>query len=86
MADALFEERRLARIYDDLDPDRTDLDAYVQLVDELAARSVLDIGCGTGTFCRLLAQRGVEVIGVDPAASSLEVARSKTGAGIRRTT
>jgi SAM-dependent methyltransferase len=80
MADALFEERRLARIYDDLDPDRTDLEAYVQLVDELAARSVLDIGCGTGTFCRLLAQRGVEVIGVDPAASSLEVARSKTGA------
>ena len=80
MADALFEERRLARIYDDLDPDRTDLEAYVQLVDELAARSVLDIGCGTGTFCCLLAQRGVEVIGVDPAAASLEVARSKPGA------
>src|SRR6478736_338124 len=43
MADALFEERRLARIYDDLDPDRTDLGAYVQLVDELAARSVLEV-------------------------------------------
>ena len=50
MADALFEERRLARIYDDLDPDRADLEAYVQIVDELDARRVLDIGCGTGTF------------------------------------
>jgi SAM-dependent methyltransferase len=80
MADALFEERRLARIYDDLDPDRADLEAYVQIVDELDARRVLDIGCGTGTFCCLLAQRGVEVIGVDPAAASLEVARTKPGA------
>ena len=84
MADALFEERRLARIYDDLDPDRADLEPYVQIVDELGARRVLDIGCGTGTFCCLLAQRGVEVIGVDPAAASLEVARSKPGAdGVR---
>ena len=66
-------------------PIAPDLEPYVQLVDEsLAARRVLDIGCGTGTFCCLLAQRGVEVIGVDPAAASLEVARSKPGAdGVR---
>ena len=29
MADAIFEEPRLAEIYDPLDPDRSDLDAYV---------------------------------------------------------
>jgi SAM-dependent methyltransferase len=41
---------------------------------------VLDIGCGTGTFALLLASRGLEVIGVDPAKASLEVARGKRGA------
>lgn len=80
MADAIFEEPRLAAIYDAFDPDRYDLDAYEALVDEFGVRSVLDIGCGTGTFACLLATRGIEVIAVDPAAASLEVARGKTGA------
>jgi SAM-dependent methyltransferase len=78
--DAIFDDPRLARVYDPLDPDRSDLDAYVALVDHLAARSVLDIGCGTGTFACMLARRGIEVTGVDPAAAMLEVARSKPGA------
>lgn len=56
------------------------MDAYVALVDELGARSVLDIGCGTGTFACLLARRGLEVTAADPAAASLEVARAKPGA------
>lgn len=49
-------------------------------MDELGARSVLDIGCGTGSFACLLAQRGLHVVGLDPAAASLEVARTKPGA------
>ncbi len=77
MADLVFEHPRLAEIYDALEPDRPDLEAYVRLVAEFAANSVLDIGCGTGTFACSLAGRGVEVIAVDPAAASLDVARSK---------
>lgn len=77
MADRQFEDPRLAEIYDRLDPDRSDLDAYAALVDELGVQSVLDLGCGTGTFACLLARRGKEVIGVDPAAASLDVARHK---------
>lgn len=80
VADAIFEERRLTEIYDPLDPDRSDLDAYLKLIDRFAAHSVLDIGCGTGTFACLLAQRGIEVTGVDPAAASLDVARGKPAA------
>lgn len=80
MADAIFFEPRLAEIYDPLDPDRSDLDAYLELAAELGARSVLDIGCGTGTFACLLAARGVDVTGLDPAGASLDVARAKPGA------
>jgi SAM-dependent methyltransferase len=78
--DAIFEDPRLARVYDPLDPDRSDLDVYAEIVDELGARAVLDVGCGTGTFACLLAQRGVDVTALDPADASLDVARSKPGA------
>lgn len=50
------------------------------VVEEFGARTVLDIGCGTGTFALMLAERGIEVTGVDPAASSLDIARAKPGA------
>jgi SAM-dependent methyltransferase len=80
VSDAIFEERRLAEVYDPLEPDRPDLDPYIALVHALGARSVLDIGCGTGTFACLLAERGITVFGLDPAAASLEVARRKPSA------
>ena len=78
--DAVFEHPRLVGIYDALDPDRSDLVLHDQLLASLGARSVLDVGCGTGTFALMLAARGIEVTGVDPAAGSLAVARAKPGA------
>lgn len=80
MPDAAFEDPRLAEIYDALDTDRSDLDAYLDMVEEFGAGSVLDLGCGTGVFALALAGRGLHVIGVDPAGASLEVARAKEGA------
>src|SRR5699024_7650293 len=56
---------------------RSDLDAYVALVDELGVRRVVDVGCGTGSLAVLLAVRGCDVVGVDPAGASLDVARTK---------
>ncbi|WP_109474496.1 class I SAM-dependent methyltransferase [Ornithinimicrobium cavernae] len=77
MPDSVFDDPRLAPLYDILDPDRSDLDTYLAIADEIGARSVLDVGCGTGTLGILLAERGIEVTGVDPAGASLDVARSK---------
>jgi SAM-dependent methyltransferase len=77
--DAIFAEPRLAEIYDAVDADRSDLDAYLAMAEEFGARRVLDIGCGTGTLACLLAARGSEVIGADPARASLDVARRKPG-------
>jgi len=78
--DLIFADPCLAEIYDDLDGDRDDLDFYETIIAELGASSLLDIGCGTGALACRLAQRGFHVTGLDPAAASLDVARSKPGA------
>lgn len=79
MPDPHFANPRLARLYDAFDAERSDLDHYVALVEQLGGRRVLDIGCGTGVLALMLADRGMEVIGVDPAVASLDVARAKPG-------
>ena len=80
VADPCFETPRLAALYDPLDPERADLLAYLGMAGEFGARSVLDIGCGTGTLACVLATLGLEVTGLDPAAASLDIARAKPGA------
>ena len=80
MPDPIFADERLAALYDVVDDDRSDLEVYAAIVDELEASTVLDVGCGTGTLACMLARRGIEVTGIDPAAASLDVARAKPGA------
>jgi SAM-dependent methyltransferase len=75
--DAIFAHPRLAPVYDAFDGPRDDLPAYVGIADELGAHRVLDVGCGTGSLAILLARTGRDVIGADPAAASLEVAKSR---------
>lgn len=82
--DPIFADPRLAAIYDALDADRSDLDVYADLVDELGATEVLDIGCGTGTFACLLAEQGCDAVGVDPARAMLAVAQRKTQSDLIR--
>lgn len=72
-----FDDPRVAALYDVAEGARPDLDAYVEIVDELGATSVVDIGCGTGELACRLATLGLNVQGVDPAAEMLAVARMK---------
>ena len=81
MPDAIFSHPRLAAVYDAFDGPRDDLAAYVSIAGELGADRVLDVGCGTGCLAILLAGTGRTVVGVDPAAASIEVAKSKDGSG-----
>jgi SAM-dependent methyltransferase len=80
VVDEEFRHPLLAALYDALDPVRGDLQPYVDLVAELGAHRVLDVGCGTGELALMLAAAGCDVVAADPAAASLAVARAKPDA------
>jgi SAM-dependent methyltransferase len=71
---------RLVDLYDIENPRGADTDFYLQLAHELAARTILDLGCGTGLLTRELATADRRVIGVDPAPAMLDYARRQPGA------
>lgn len=79
MVDKAFGEARLAAVYDRFNPweARGDFTFYFPLV--MGARSVLDIGCGTGELLRRARRDGHSgrLCGVDPAVGMLEVARGQ---------
>ena len=74
--DVNYQDARLAEIYDLDNPWAEDTDFYLALA-EPGPCHVLDLGCGTGTLCCALAQRGHQVTGVDPASPMLAIAASK---------
>src|SRR5690606_8273194 len=45
---------------------------------------VLDLGCGTGDLAIHIARQGLEVLGVDTAATAIAEARGRAGAGRSR--
>lgn len=49
----------------------------LDMIGDVRGQRVLDLGCGTGRYCVLLAQRGANVIGIDPSERMLERARLK---------
>src|SRR2546423_13821967 len=59
-------------------PSRTGLldDWMLDAVGDVAGRDVIDLGCGEGRFCRMLAQRGARVTGVDLCAPMIAAAKA----------
>lgn len=73
-----YADLALARLYDAECPWHPQDDFYLAL--DLAADSVLDVGCGTGTRlvrAREVGHRGL-LVGVDPAPGMLTIARGKS--------
>jgi SAM-dependent methyltransferase len=56
-------------------------DAALRCVDVGPGVRVLDVGCGTGTFLRMCADRGASVSGLDAADGLLEIARRRVPDG-----
>jgi SAM-dependent methyltransferase len=78
MVDRIFAEPSLATLYDLLAPwGEPDDRFYLPLV--MAARSVLDIGCGTGQLLHAAREAGHtgRLTGLDPANAMLDVARTR---------
>ena len=75
----VFDDALLASVYDDLNPWGAWDDFYLGLARE-AGRGVLDLGCGTGRLACRIAAEGCEVVGVEPAAGMIGVARARPGA------
>jgi SAM-dependent methyltransferase len=80
MVERQFAEDRLAALYDVFYPParRADFAFYLPLV--MTARSVLDVGCGTGALLRLARDAGHtgRLCGLDPAVGMLNQARQRT--------
>jgi SAM-dependent methyltransferase len=49
----------------------------VDMVVDLKAANVLDVGCGSGPLFEPLAGRGIKVTGIDPAPAMVELARKR---------
>ena len=77
MVDRLFSEPRLAELYYAFCAGRPDFDFYLPLV--MSAKSVLDVGCGTGELLRLAREAGHtgRLCGLDPAEAMLQVAQQR---------
>lgn len=74
-----YEDPRLVSLYDADNPDGEDHDFFRALADEVGARTVVDLGCGTGLLTVTLARTGRQVIGIDPSPVMLDVARQRPG-------
>jgi malonyl-CoA O-methyltransferase len=53
------------------------------LIGDVRGQRVLDLGCGTGRYCVLLARRGASVVGIDASSEMLEQAKRKINPGCR---
>lgn len=77
MPDQHFSDRDLAALYNALNPRSGDFEFYLPMI--MAAESVLDVGCGTGSLLHRARESGHtgRLVGLDPAEGMLAQARRR---------
>ena len=72
------------RLMEEGDPNRVHLldGVMLGLCGEVRGLDVLDVGCGEGRFCRMLAARGARTVGIDPTPSLILEARRLQPGGV----
>jgi|SRR5579885_1752924 len=55
--------------------------AMLDMCGDVKGKTVLDVGCGEGRFCRMLRGRGAHTTGIDPTEALLSVAKERDPAG-----
>lgn len=73
-----YVNQRLTAAYDSLNP-VAEYERFYQELAGLSAKTILDMGCGTGRLATALAARGHDVTGADPASAMLDIARKRPG-------
>jgi SAM-dependent methyltransferase len=73
-----YNQPDLAALYDADNGWDASADFYRALALKTGARSLLDLGCGTGTVTRGIAAAGLAAVGVDPAEPMLRIAQANT--------
>lgn len=79
MSNLAYEDKLLAAIYDDDNPDGPDHEYFRELARDTAPTRITDLGCGTGLLTATLTGPGRVVVGIDPAAAMLERAAARPG-------
>ena len=72
-----FSDPRLVALYDTLNPFGDDSEFFCKQAKKLEAKTIIDLGCGTGLLTIELAKRGHNMTGIEPSEAMLAVARAK---------
>lgn len=80
--DLHYADPRLVALYDKNNPRGIDTEFYIQLAEDIKAKIILDLGCGTGLLTRELAGNDRHVVGVDPSSAMLTYARQQASADL----
>jgi SAM-dependent methyltransferase len=73
-----FYDPRLVAVYNTICALGDEKEFYINLVNELSVKTIVDLGCGTGLLTTELANLGYKMIGVEPSKLMLEVAQKNS--------
>jgi SAM-dependent methyltransferase len=72
-----FSNPRLVALYETLNPFGDDSEFFCKQAKKSAAKTIIDLGCGTGLLTVELAKRGHRMTGIEPSEAMLAIARAK---------